>query len=95
MDSDSESETNASMSPNVRNTNYSSSKHGRKYYPLNVHIELTLCIATRNFRARCSIIREYPLYRLDIQSDLAQMFSKDSACHVSSYHIPLLPLAVC
>lgn len=40
-----------------------------------------------DFRARCSVIREYPLYRLCLQSDLVHMFSEGSPCHVRRYNI--------
>ena len=43
---------------------------------LNIHTQLTCryIIGIRNFRTRCSVIREYPLYRLDMQSNIAHMF---------------------
>ena len=52
---------------------------------LNVAIQLISMLfsyAVTKFRNRCSVIRDYPLHRVDLLNDLVRVFAEGTPSHV-------------
>ncbi len=67
--------------------NYGTLQLLMRWYSVDIAV---LSPAVSNFRTRCSVIRDYPLHRIDIRNNLEKMFSEGSPCHVrrcNVYHL--------
>lgn len=77
------------MENNATLTTEFDTKHASGMLPVLVNsssVQLNYSAVT-SFRTRCSVIRDYPLYRIDIRNDLTLIFSEDSPCHVRLYGV--------
>ena len=59
-----------------------------KLYNVAVHTKVhPISCAVTKFRDRCSVIRNYPLHRVDILSDLVHVFAEGSPLYVRLYYV--------